>query len=365
MKRRVPFWSVACGAVVFMAAGCGGGDGGGHGTPKRGSTASASDLPSGSQSGSPTASDAVAGMTFKHVPGQAGTVQQTLTGAGFECTRHSDPSIDLRLCSKGLQEPDSDQGNGPQFVGGMLRYFSAPDGTVLFAKVTSTGISNAANWDAMRLQMLKSILPAEDAAVVAAGGDKLTWGTYFTDPANPASDGWLEATGYDPSTLSPSGAPLSITKEQALTKLAAAKLSCEFGDLSGGETDTMLGCSDPSFNGGTADGVIARIELTDNGGGISGILVSGLQDEVKAELPAVRKLAPKLAALGDTKVVPGLLDWAKTHLDGDGAPHAAYLGDRLVESGSTGSPIGGRAVQLAASVETPALGFDPSKVTGN
>ncbi|HEX3814646.1 MAG TPA: hypothetical protein VHX59_17575 [Mycobacteriales bacterium] len=351
-------------AVGFMAVGCGGGENGGHGTPKHGSTASASDLPSGSQSGSATASDGVAAMNFKHVPGQAGKVQQTLTGAGFECTRHSDQSIDLRLCSKGQRLPDSQYDEGPQLVGGMLRYFSAPDGTVLFAKITATGINNAAEWDAMRLQMLKSIVPAEDAAVIAADGDKLTWGTYFTDPAHP-SDGWLQATGYDPTTLAPSGDPLSITKEQALTKLTAAKLECSFGDISGGETDTMLGCSNPEFDDSSADGVMTRIELTDTGDGISDIEVIGMRDQIKTELPAVRAAAPKLSALGDTKVVPGLLAWAKTHLDNDGVPHAAYIGDRLVQTGAGGSPVGGVAVELSASVETPALGFDPSKVTGN
>jgi len=353
--RPGTFLTIVGGAALLAVAGCGGSDSSaGKGSPLDQKQTSASASPSPSGPSQPAGA-------WKHQPGQAAKVQQTLTAAGFECSRHSDPSIDLRLCSKGLKQRDAGQYGEPGLVGGMLRFFSAPDGTVLFAKVTNTsGVDNADEWDTMRLQMLKSVIPAEDAAVIAADGDKLTWGTYFKDPAHSGSDGWLEATGYDPSTLSPSGDPLPITKEQALPKLTATKLNCEFGDLTGGETDTVLGCNDPSFNGSTADGVISRIQLTDHGGGISDIEVSGLHDEVKAELPAVRKLAPKLSALGDTTVVPGLLDWAKSHLDNDAIPHSAYIGDRLVQAGAGGSPIGGWAVELTASLETPAFGFDPS-----
>lgn len=346
-------------AALLALVGCGSDSSSGKGSPfdKKHSSASAA-------SPSPTGPKQPAG-TWKHQPGQAEKVQQTLTAAGFECTRHGDSSIDLRLCAKGLKEPDRDQLGGPQLVGGELRYFSAPDGTVLFAKITAIGTDSAQEWDTMRGQMLKAILPAQDAAVIAADGDTLTWGKYIADPAHSTSDGWLQITGYDdPTTLSPSGEALTITKEQALPKMTGAKLKCSFDDASGSGTAKYLACSDDNFktNPDPYYSAAANLELSDSGAGINNILVQGKSGKFAGDILAAKDLLPKLSALGDTKSVPAIQDWASKHLDG--VPHAAYVGKWLVEiegNNSEGS-MTGTEFDVNAGEEDPALGYDPSKI---
>lgn len=359
MRPRV-FLAIAGGAALLAVAGCGGSDSSsGKGSPFDKKQTSASSSPS------PTGPSQPAG-TWKHQPGQAEKVQQTLTAAGFECTRHGDTAIDLRLCAKGLKQPDRDQFGGPQLIGGELRYFSAPDGTVLFAKIMATG-GDAQEWDTMRGQMLKAILPANDAAVIAADGDTLTWGKYIKDPAHSITDGWLQITGYDdPTTLSPSGEALPITKEQALPKLTGAKLKCSFGDTVGGDTDKYLGCDDPTFTTSSDDynSASASLQLTDTGAGINNILVQGKAGKFADDIKAAQHILPKLSALGDTRSVPAIQDWANKHLDG--VPHAAYIGKWLVEiaGNNNESSMTGTEFDVNAGEEDPALGYDPSKVDG-
>jgi hypothetical protein len=39
-------------------------------------------------------------MSFKHDPGQAGKVQDTLASGEFQCTRYGDEAMDLRMCAE-------------------------------------------------------------------------------------------------------------------------------------------------------------------------------------------------------------------------------------------------------------------------
>jgi hypothetical protein len=359
MRLRA-FVAVAGCAVLLVVAGCSSDSSAGKGSPLDNNKSDTS----ASVSPSPAGPSEPAG-TWKHQPGQAGRVQQTLTAAGYECSRHGDASIDLRLCAKGFKQPDEDQLGGPRMIGGELRYFSAPDGTVLFARIEALGAYLDGDWDTMQDQMIKAVLPAQDAAVLAADGDTLTWGKYFKDESASTYGGWLQAAGYDdPSTLSPSGEALRITKEQALAKLTAAKLKCSFRSGSGGDTAKVLSCDDPSFKSGT-DGLnasSASLELTDNGAGISNILVQGWQGKFTNDVRAVAHVLPKLSALGDTASVPGIQEWGSKHVDG--VPHAAYVGKWLVEvtANNNESSMTGAAFDLNASEEDPMLGFDPSKV---
>jgi hypothetical protein len=358
MRPRV-FLAIAGGAALLAAAGCGGSDSSsGKGSPFDNKHTSTSSGPSPSGPGQPAGN-------WKHQPGQAGKVQQTLTAAGFECTRHGDTAIDLRLCAKGLKEPDNDQLGGPALVGGQLRYYSAPDGTVLFAKITSTGDSFTAEWDTMRAQMFKAVLPANDAAVIVADGDTLTWGKYIKDPAHSTSDGWLQVAGYDdPSLLSPSGEALRITKEQALPKMTGAKLKCSFDDLGGSGTNDTLSCSDETFktNPDAYYSAATNLELSDTGAGINNILVQGKAGKFADDVKAAKHMLPKLSALGDTTSVPAIQDWANKHLDG--VPHSAYVGKWLVEiaGNNNESSMTGTEFDVNASEENPALGYDPSKI---
>lgn len=354
--------AIAGGAVLLVVAGCSSENSSGKGSPfdNKQTDTSASASPSSAGPSQPAG-------TWKHQPGQAERVQQTLTAAGFDCSQHGDTSIDLRMCAKGLKQPDRDQLGGPQLIGGELRYFSAPDGTVLFARIVATGADLADEWDTMRGQMLKAILPADDAAVIAADGDTLTWGKYIKDPQNSSSDGWLQANGYDdPTTISPSGQALPITKEQALPKLTGAKLKCSFGDVASG-TDKNLNCSDETFttNSDSYDSAAANLELSDAGAGINNILVQGKAGKFTDDIRAAKYLLPKLSVLGDTKSVPAIQDWATKHLDG--VPHAAYVGKWLVEiaGNNNESSMTGTEFDVNASEENPALGYDPSKIGTN
>jgi hypothetical protein len=354
--RHLSFWSVACGVAVLALAGCG--------DDKTTAEHDKSVTKSSSVPSAPATSDPA--MNVKRVPGQAGQVEQTLTAAGFECTRHADHAIDLRLCSKGYKQPERGQFGGPSLVGGNLRFYAAPDGTVLFAKVEATGDTGAQEWTQMRLQMLKSVLPAQDASVVAADGDKLTWGAYVADPSHSTSDGWLMAKGFEPTRPQPVEKPMSITKEQALTKFSAAqfKLKCSFGDPASYQSeDHILSCYDNSSDSSTTENPSATIEVEDTGSGITGIILQARQDKTATNLQGIKNTAPKLAALGDTTLVPAFRDWLGKHLDG--LPHTAYVGDHVASVSVTDQSLTGPQVYVGAAFEQPLLGYDPSKIDGN
>ncbi len=358
--RQLKVWLATVGVLGLAATGCGGGDTGGHGSAGDTTTST-----KGGQSASPTPTAKMPPGTYKHQAGQADHVQQTLTAAGFECTRHSDKTIDLRLCSKGMKEPHRDQYSVPGVIGGSIRFFSAPDGTVLMARIDSAGTTQAPEWTTMHQQMVTSVVPAQDAAVIAANGEKLTWGSYVKVPGND-DDSWLIANGYTPA-VSPIGEPLPLTKEQALPKLTAQKLTCKFGDPLGFDDEhKFLTCTDPSFTSKHEDGSIAgataTIEVTDSGAGISDITLEGSHASVPDDLRGVTNLAPKLAALGTKAPVPAVQQWISGHLDG--VPHSAYVGDRLVTVTIVPDSGTGDSVSANASLEEPEFGYDPSKVSG-
>ena len=352
--RRASFWPAACGVVVLAVAGCGG-ESSGHG--KIG-------LPVKSESKQSATPSSPASMgNYKHVPGQAGKAQQALTAAGFECTRHSDPAIDLRLCSKGVNIKASGQFDEDSVLEARIRFLSDPDGTVVLAKVEGFGDTNDPQWKTLQQQMISSVVPADDAAVVAAGGKDLSWGTYFAEAGKSAS-GWLQVTGYGASELEPQGKPLEVTKEKALPKLTGESLKCSFGNpITGDDQDTLLTCTDPSFKSshgdGSMEGPTATLQVTDEDhAGITGITLKGEHAGVPDDIRAVKGLLPKLSALGDS--VSGIQQWTTSHLDG--APHSAYVGDHLVNIDVVPDSMTGDVFAMEADLEENGLGFDMTKV---
>ncbi|MGH8882982.1 MAG: hypothetical protein ACRD0P_37515, partial [Stackebrandtia sp.] len=157
-------------------------------------------------------------------------MQQQLSAGGYECTRHSDKTTDLRLCAKGSQTAATDEYDQPGVVAGFIRFYADQEGTVLLARIDGVGDAPRSNeWKSMRLEMLQGILSAEDAAIVVADGSNLTWGDYIPDPSD-SSAGWLQARGFESSDVTPAARPLPVTKEQALAKLTGQGLECSFGD---------------------------------------------------------------------------------------------------------------------------------------
>src|SRR5690242_8180691 len=101
MRPRVLLAIGGCAALLALV-GCGS-----DSTSGTGSQLGHKHTNSSAPSPSPTGPKQPAG-NWKHQPGQAEKVQQTLTTAGFECSRYGDTSIDLRMCAKGLKQPDED-----------------------------------------------------------------------------------------------------------------------------------------------------------------------------------------------------------------------------------------------------------------
>src|SRR5262249_26264106 len=147
----------------------------------------------------------------------------------------------------------------------------------------------------------------------------------------------------------------------------AEKMTCEFGDPVGFDTDhKLLTCTDPSFKSKHEDGSIAgataTIVVTDSGSGITDITLQGARGSVPDDLRGVTNMTPKLAALGTKAPLPAVQQWISGHLDG--VPHSAYVGDRLVTLSVIPDSGTGDNVTADVALEEPQLGYDPSKVSG-
>lgn len=341
--HRPAFWAaVVAGVFVIAVAGCG----------------ESETAPGSSSAG-------VDPKPYRQIPGQADRMQQQLSAGGYECTRHSDATTDLRLCAKGSPTAATDEYDQPGVMAGFIRFYADEEGTVLLAKIDGVGDARRSNeWKSMRLEMLQGILSAEDAAIVVADGSNLTWGDYVPDPSEP-STGWLQARGFEPSNVTPAARPLPVTKEQALAKLTGQGLECRFGDPAVYKSEkTTLTCTDPTFESSASDGSIegptASLRVVDpDGAGITGMKIRGAHASIPDDLRAVRSLAPKLTALSDTAAVNDLSEWITGHLDG--LPHAAYIGEHLVVITVVPESMTGDAVTVMANPEEPRIGLGSAR----
>lgn len=321
------------------------------GADKSGSSAASS-----ADSAAPTA-PTPSGLTgtWKADPGQADRVQQKLTAKGFQCSRSSETHLDLRLCSASKRSKDA---WGDETIGqGVLRYVSDAQGTVVFFNMWTAGIDSDKR--AYSKMLAEAVLPATDAAVYTAGGDKLEWGTvagYGDGSSYIAAKGWTPAQ-----SLTPSAMPLKVTKEKALAPLQAAKLECKFSDSDAWANERKaVACTDPAYKvkdpDGSIEGAIAELAAVDAGPGISSVQLYGAHSKAMTEnIRGVKLLIPRAAAIDPSLKVA--TTWLDKNLDG--LPHAAYVGPWLVRT--TVALGGGIAdwpfVRAAIELEKPNLGL--------
>jgi hypothetical protein len=315
----------------------------------------------GSQSSenTPSPSPTPSGLTgdWKADPGQADRVQEKLTAAGFACSKNSDPTIDLRLCS--ISKKTVDAYKSIRLSQAVLRFASDPQGTVVLANLNTYGTASAP-W---RKTLAEALLPAADAAVYLADGEKLEWGDALDK--GDAGD-YLAVKGWTPATpIYPEWKAVPVTKEKALAPLQAAKLSCQFSEKDEwGTARPGLQCTDPSFKvkdeDGSMSGARAELVLIDKGEGVESIQLDGSHSRIPTEnARGVKILVPR--AVSVAKDDPDLQEagaWIEKNLDA--LPHAAYVGRFLVTISVV--PEGGIAswpyVRANIGLEQYALGLD-------
>jgi hypothetical protein len=295
-------------------------------------------------------------------PGQADKITQTLTAKGFECTKHGMSQIDLRMCAKAVLKPAGEFDAEGEYVH-RLRFIADGQGTVIKAAIngdTSDGEPSPAR--EMAKQVEEALLSPADAAVLAANGKKLTWGTVVEDQ----KVRYLTATGAE----GPDGEhavahpSLSVTKEQALPTLQAAKLTCKFTDTTKwGAKQSALTCTDPEFKPATEDGSIAggtaEAILVDEGYGITSLSMEGSHTRGEHDLEGVKLLLPKVLSITKDGDLPTVQEWVGKHLDG--FSHSAYIGQWLVNVDVTRQSMLGSSVIVTVSSELDNLGKPRAK----
>jgi hypothetical protein len=108
----------------------------------------------------------------------------------------------------------------------------------------------------MAKQVEDALLSPADAAILAADGTKLEWGTVVEDQGVR----YLTAKGAEgpEAEYAITHAARPVTKEQSLPTLQAAKLNCKFTDTTKwGAKQSALTCTDPEFKPPAEDGSIA------------------------------------------------------------------------------------------------------------
>jgi hypothetical protein len=345
---------VATGIVLMAAAtGCGGGNDEEQGT----------DSGSGGETRSPSATPSGLTGSWTPNPGQADKVQQALTGSGFECTRNADPTADLRVCSVSKLTGSSKDFGGKRIAQVNLRYVSDAQGTVVLAAIEKTGSRDS---KPLIKDVADAVLPADDAAVYLADGERLGWGTVERGDADILMIKGAEAM----QPYAPAFKPLATTKEKALPSLQAARLTCKFSETDEwGTPRNGLDCSDPAFTikdeDGSMEGGTAELVLVDDGAGINGIRIEGRHSRLPAEnARGVKQMVPKLLTIDGDQSLSDAGTWILGHLDG--LPHSAYVGQWRVDltvvmdGGIAGWPY----VQALLSSDKPNLGQEGAETPG-
>lgn len=344
---------VATGVVLMAAAGCGGGNDAEQGT----------DAGSGGETQSP--SPAPSGLTGSWTPnpGQADKVQQALTAKGFECTKNADPAADLRVCSVSKLTGTSKDFGGKRIAQVNLRYLSDTQGTVVLTAIEKT---ESRDTKPLVKDVAEAVLPADDAAVYLADGERLGWGTVEGGEADLLMIKGAEAMQPYVAAFK----PLATTKEKALPALQAAKLTCKFTQTDEwGAPRNGLTCSDPAFKikdeDGSMEGGTAELVLIDDGAGINGIRIEGRHSRIPAEnARGVKQLVPKLLTIDGDQGLSDAGTWILGHLDG--LPHSAYVGQWRVDLTvvTDGGIAGWPYVQALLSTDKPNLGQKGAETPG-
>jgi hypothetical protein len=211
-----------------------------------------------------------------------------------------------------------------------------------------------------------ALLPADDAAVYLADGERLGWGTVESGDADLLMIKGAEA--MEP--YAPAFKPLATTKEKALPSLQAGKLSCKFSQTDEwGTPQNGLTCSDPAFKvkdeDGSMEGGTAEVVLVDDGPGVSRIRIEGRHSRIPAEnARAIKQMVPKLLTIDGDRGLSDAGTWILGHLDG--LPHSAYVGQWRVDltvvmdGGIAGWPY----VQALLSTDKPNLGQKGAETPG-
>lgn len=300
------------------------------GSEEPASSPSASNTPTSDVvSTTPSATPGVLSGSWAEDAGQSERVQQQLVAKGFECTRHSDPGADLRMCSLAKAYPKKEGFDSYDHAD--ITFLADQKGTVLLADFNATG-HNEETEESLKRAMVDKIVPAADVEVLLADGKELTWGKYASmQPNTEPGDKDLIKTGFDqiPGGYLPHFESMPVTKEQALLKLKATKLKCSFVDGISTEPD-HLDCYDTAFDAISAEPPVdarAKLSVIDGPAGINAIYFAGEHGDEVSTKNAVSKLAWRLPVI-DRSLQP-ISDWVLANLDGVG--HEAYFGEWRVD----------------------------------
>ncbi|KJK49394.1 hypothetical protein UK23_13920 [Lentzea aerocolonigenes] len=295
--------SLAVITIALLAAGCGGS--GQENKPAAENqptetSSSASDMPKNLLVGD-----------WKESAGQSDKVQETLSKAGFDCSRADMDYVDLRMCVKSVPPPSAEK------AGSSIRMKFLADGK---GTVVRAAIDGADKEGSMRSAALKALLPEQDVAVVQAGGQTLTWGTMKEqqDTVHLVVKGGEQAADV----LNPIS--FNTTKEQALPKMQAGGFKCEFKAPIGSTQQTSLECN--MFGGGFED-IQRSASLADAGNGLSAITIKAWQGKTTDQNIAALKsmVKPAFEVSDDLKDIKA---YVEKNLDGK--EHSAYVGKFIV-----------------------------------
>ncbi|HEX8868888.1 MAG TPA: hypothetical protein VF821_24725 [Lentzea sp.] len=295
--------SLAVITLALLAAGCGGS--GQENKP-------AENQPTETATSTSDAPKNVLTGDWKESAGQSDKVQETLSKAGFECSRSSMDYVDLRMCVKSVPPASPDKGG----FSTRLKFMADGKGTVVRAAVDGASDREGK----MRHEALTALLPAQDVAVVEASGQTLTWGTMKEqqDTVHLVVKGGESA----PSVLNPIS--FNTTKEQALPKMQAGGFKCEFKAPIGSQQQTSLDCT---MFGGGFENIQRTASLTDEGNGLSAVTVKAWQGKTTEQNIAALKsmVTPAFEVSDDLKDIKA---YVEKNLDGK--EHSAYVGKFIV-----------------------------------
>lgn len=321
--------SLAVITLALLAAGCG--------SSEQAGQSAAENQPTGtSTSPSDTPKNVLTG-DWKESAGQSDKVQETLSKAGFECSRSSMDYVDLRMCVKSAAPPS------PEKQGSSMRIKFLADGK---GTVVRAAIDGADKEGSMRSAVLKALLPEQDVAVVLANGQTLTWGT-MKEQQNTTH---LVVKGGEQvaSVLNPIS--FATTKEQALPKMQAGGFKCEFKAPIGSAQQTSLECN---MFGGEFESISRTATLEDAGNGLSAITLKAWQGKTTEQNAAALKTMVKPAFevsddLSDIKA------YVEKNLDGK--EHSAYVGKHIVTIQVDKNLMFGDSMSVNATYETNEFG---------
>lgn len=323
--------SLAVITLTLLAAGCGSSE-------QADQSVSENQQPTGtSTSASDTSKNLLKG-DWKETSGQSDEVHETLSKAGFECSRSSLDHVDMRMCVKSVPPPSPDKAG----LSTRIKFLADGKGTVVRAAVDGGDDKEGAT----RKAALKALLPEPDVAVVEAGGQTLTWGTMKKqqDTVHLVVKGGEQA----PRVLNPIS--FGTTKEQALPKMQAGGFKCEFKAPIGAQQQTSLECS---MFGGGFENIVRSATLTDEGNGLSAITLKAWQGKTPEQNIAALKsmVKPAFEVSDDLKDIK---EYVEKNLDGK--EHSAYVGKYVVTIQVAKNLMFGDSVSVNATYERNEFG---------